>query len=625
MTTTSDPTSASASESATPGVSTPRPGSALLFPVEVVCAALVGVIVSLLLVGVLARYVFSYPIIWIDEIVSLAFLWSAMLGSVLAIDRNEHLRLNLFVEMLAPAKQQFVQTFALLVVAAFLGFLFWPSIEYVQAEWMIRSPALDMPNGFRVAAISTGIALMFVLVLRYVFSIASWRNIVLAALLIGVIGGVFWMLSPTLVKAGNVNIPIFLVGFVALALVAGVPIAFCFGIGTLSFLGFATTIPMEVMVNRMDEGMSSLVLVSVPIFVLLGCVLDATGMGKAIIDFLASLIGHVKAGMSYVLLGSLFIVSGISGSKVSDMAAVAPALFPEMKRRGHKPKEMIALLATGAAMADTVPPSIVLIVLGAVAGVSIAGLFNAGVVIAMVLLIALAALARWKARDEKLEGARRAPFKVIRATFLIAAPALLLPFLIRGAVGGGVATATEVSTLAVLYAIITGMFMYGGISLRKFYDMLVETAALTGAILIILGTALSMAWVIAQSGVAQQLADFMTNLPGGWVGFMVVTIVVFLILGCLLEGLPAILLLAPLMFPIAKKLGINDVHYAMVVVTSMNIGLMMPPIGVGFYVACRIGNVAPDEVMGAIWPYLAALLGGLMFIAFIPALSTAFI
>jgi TRAP-type C4-dicarboxylate transport system permease large subunit len=143
----------------------------------------------------------------------------------------------------------------------------------------------------------------------------------------------------------------------------------------------------------------------------------------------------------------------------------------------------------------------------------------------------------------------------------------------------------------VLYAALTGIFMYGGIKLRKFYDMLVETAALTGAILIILGTALSMAWVIAQSGVAQQLADFMTNLPGGWVGFMAVTIIVFLVLGCLLEGLPAILLLAPLMFPIAKKLGINDVHYAMVVVTSMNIGLMMPPIGVGFYVACRIGGV----------------------------------
>ena len=211
---------------------------------------------------------------------------------------------------------------------------------------------------------------------------------------------------------------------------------------------------------------------------------------------------------------------------------------------------------------------------------------------------------------------------MIRKTLVIAAPALLLPFLIRGAVGGGVATATEVSTLAVVYAMVAGIVMYGGFTLRRFYVMLVETAALTGAILIILGTALSMAWVIAQSGVAQQLATFMTNLPGGWMGFMAVTIVVFLVLGCLLEGLPAILLLAPLMFPIAKQLGINDVHYAMVVVTAMNIGLMMPPIGVGFYVACRIGDVSPDEAMGAIWPYILALIAGLLAIAYIPTIST---
>ena len=125
--------------------------------------------------------------------------------------------------------------------------------------------------------------------------------------------------------------------------------------------------PLMVIVSRMDEGMSSIILVSIPVFVLLGCILDATGMGKAIVQLLSSLVGHIKAGMSYVLLGSLFIVSGISGSKTSDMATIAPALFPEMERRGHKKPAMVALLATGAAMADTVPPSIVLIVLGSVA------------------------------------------------------------------------------------------------------------------------------------------------------------------------------------------------------------------------------------------------------------------
>ena len=599
-----------------------RPGSHIVKPIEALCAALVALIVVLLLIGVVSRYVFSNPVIWIDEVASIAFLWVSMLGAVLAVDRNEHLRLNLFVEMMPKRLGRFVQTFALLVVASFLLFLLHPSVEYVKSEWMIRTPALDLPNGFRVSAIGMSMALMLALVLRHAYAISLKTDLFMATGLVALIGGACWLLSPTLQTLGNLNIPIFLIGFVAVCLVCGVPIAFCFGIGTLCFLAFSTTIPLEVVINRMDEGMSSLVLVSVPIFVLLGCVLDATGMGKAIIDFLASLIGHVKAGMSYVLLGSLFIVSGISGSKVSDMATVAPALFPEMKRRGHKPREMIALLATGAAMADTVPPSIVLIVLGSVAGVSIAGLFNSGVVVAMVLLVALAALARWKARHEHVEGVKRAPFITIRRTFMIAGPALLLPFLIRGAVGGGVATATEVSTLAVMYAMIAGIFLYGGFSLRKLYDMLVETAALTGAILIILGTALSMAWVIAQSGVAQQLATYMTTLPGGWMGFMAVTILVFLVLGCLLEGLPAILLLAPLMFPIARQLGINDVHYAMVVVTAMNIGLMMPPIGVGFYVACRIGNVSPDEAMGAIWPYIAALIVGLLVIAYVPTIST---
>jgi tripartite ATP-independent transporter DctM subunit len=189
-------------------------------------------------------------------------------------------------------------------------------------------------------------------------------------------------------------------------------------------------------------------------------------------------------------------------------------------------------------------------------------------------------------------------------------------------VGGGIATATEVSTIAVLYAFVIGIVLYGGISGRKAYDMLVETAALSGAILLILGTALAMAWALTQTGFAQKLAAYMTGLPGGWLVFMALTIVVFLVLGCVLEGLPAIVLMAPLMFPIAKSLGINDVHYAMVVVTAMNIGLMTPPIGIGFYIACKIGNVSPDEAMGAIWPYLVALLVGLVVIALVPAFST---
>ena len=598
-----------------------RPSPVWMRPIEALSALLMLNITVLLLVGVISRYVFGKPIIWADEVVSLSFIWLTMLGAAIAVYRNEHLRLSLFVDMLPERPRDFVHAFALVAIAALLVALIGPAIEYAKEEWYIHTPALDMPNSFRVSSIAFGFIAMLGMVLIYAGRTVRKTDLALAVVLVAAIAGACWALSPQLMKLGTANIGIFLIGFVAVCLVAGVPIAFCFGIGAVCYLAFSTHVPVTVVIGRMDEGMSSLVLVSVPIFVLLGCVLDVTGMGKAIVDFLASLLGHIKAGMSYVLLGSLFIVSGISGSKVSDMATVAPALFPEMKRRGHKPREMVALLATGAAMADTVPPSIVLIVLGAVAGVSIAGLFQAGFVVAMVLLAVLLVMARWKARNEDMHGARRAPMRVVGRFLLVAAPALVLPFIIRSAVGEGVATATEVSTVAVVYALFVGHVLYGGIGLRRFYNMLVDTAALSGAVLLVLGAASAMAWSITQSGVVQQLSVFLTTLPGGWIGFMAVTIVVFVVLGCLLEGLPAVLLLAPILFPIAKTLGINDLHYSMVIVCAMNIGLMMPPIGVGFYIACRIGGAKPDDVIGAIWPYLAALLLGVVIIAAVPWIS----
>lgn len=601
------------------------PGSIWMRPVEVISAMLLTFIIAILLVGVTARYVFSSPIIWGDETASIAFLWLAMLGAAIAIDRHEHLRLTVFLNLCSERKQTFITTVGLLLTAVFLGSLLYPAIDYAIEESYVTSAALLIPMSYRAAALPVGLGLMLAIVILHGVRIGNIRMLLGAAVLIGAVGGALLALEPALAALGNWNIVLFLVVGVGILLAMGVPIAFCFGLGALSFLTFTSSMPIFVIVGRMDEGMSSIILLSVPIFVLLGCILDATGMGRAIVEVLASLLGHVRAGMSYVLLGSMFLVSGISGSKVSDMATVAPALFPEMKRRGHKPPEMIALLATGAAMAETVPPSIVLIVLGSTAGVSIAGLFTSGFAIAMVLLLVLAVLARWKSRHESMENVRRASFATIRKAVVLAAPALLLPFLIRSAVGGGVATATEVSTIAVLYALVIGATLYGGISLRKLYSMLVETAALSGAILMILGCASAMAWALTQTGFAFKLAQVVTGLPGGWLTFMAVTVAIFMVLGCVLEGLPAIVLMAPIMFPIARTLGINDVHYSMVVVTAMNIGLIAPPIGIGFYIACKIGGVSPDEAMKAIWPYIGALLVGLALIAVFPILSTAFL
>src|SRR5439155_11111283 len=214
-------------------------------------------------------------------------------------------------------------------------------------------------------------------------------------------------------------------------------------------------------------------------------------------------LGRVRGGLAYVLLGAMYLVSGISGSKAADMAAVAPVLFPEMKRRGANPGDLIALLSSSGAMSETIPPSLVLITIGSVTGVSIAALFNGGLLPALVLALALCVIVWVRYRDDDLTGVRRATWGEAGRTFIIALPGLALPFIIRFAVVEGVATATEVSTIGIFYTIVAGLFIYRRFDWRRIYPILVETAALSGAILVIVGCATAMAWALTESGFSQ--------------------------------------------------------------------------------------------------------------------------
>ena len=435
----------------------------------------------------------------------------------------------------------------------------------------------------------------------------------------------FWLFGSNLKGAGHINLVIFFLGVVSICVFAGVPIAFAFALATFGFLALTTRVPMLTLVGRMDEGMSHLMLLAVPTFIFLGQLLEMTGMAKAMIQSLASLLGHIRGGLSYVLVGAMYLVSGISGSKAADMAAIAPALFPEMIKRGAKPGELVALLSATGAQTETVPPSIVLITVGSVASVSIAALFTGGLIPALVLGIFLCFVVGYRYRNEDLSGVQRVSKQQALKLFLVAAPAIALPFVIRAAVVEGVATATEVSTIGILYSIIIGIVLYRQFDWRRLGPMLVETVILSGAILLIIGAASAMAWALTQSGFSRELAEFMKALPGGRTTFLIVSILAFIVLGSVLEGIPAIVLFGPLLFPIARALGVHEVHYAMVVVLSMGLGLFAPPFGVGYYSACAIGNVDPEKGMRPIWGYMAALFLGLVLVAAFPWLSIGFL
>jgi tripartite ATP-independent transporter DctM subunit len=307
------------------------------------------------------------------------------------------------------------------------------------------------------------------------------------------------------------------------------------------------------------------------------------------------------------------------------MAAIAPALFPEMKSRGAKPGELVALLAATGAQTETVPPSLVLITIGSVTGVSIAALFTGGLLPALVLGATLCGVVWWRNRKEDLSHVVRVPLKRVSWLFIVAFPALALPFVIRAAVVEGVATATEVSTIGIVYSVLAGLLIYRQFDWRRLFPMLVDTACLSGAILLIIGTATGMAWGLTQSGFSRLLAELMTGLPGGATTFLLVSIIAFTILGSVLEGIPAIVLFGPLLFPVAHQLGVHEVHYAMVVVLSMGLGLFAPPLGVGYYAACAIGRVSPDSGIRPIIGYMLALLLGTLIVALFPWISIGFL
>jgi tripartite ATP-independent transporter DctM subunit len=591
--------------------------------VEAVAAVLVVVEVCLLFSGVVARYAFHRPIVWSDEMAGSVFLWLGMLGAVVALRRGEHMAFNALNTRVSPRTRAWLGALVSAGVIVTLAMLLRPAMDYVEDESFAIMPNLGVPGSWRVSAIEVGVILMLVTIVLQVIRREAVALTLAALAAVAVIGAGLWALGPWLAAIGNINLLVFFVAIVGVAIMVGVPIGFAFGIATLAYLAFTTTTPLSVVVNRLDQGMSQPLLLAIPMFIFLGLLIEVMGLARTIIAFVASLLGSVRGGLYYVLLVAMILVSGISGSKAADMAAVAPGLFPEMRRRGAKEGDLVALLAASAAMADTIPPSIVLITLGSVTGISIASLFTAGLLPALVLAAGLATLIFIRARSEPLPTLARPSWSDIGRSFLAAIPAIVLPFVIRWAVVDGVATATEVSTIGVVYTLIVGLLIYRPVQWSRMYPVLVETVALSGAILFVIGTATGMAWALTQSGFSSSLAAGMKSVSGGPHGFLLITIVVFVLLGNILEGIPAILLFAPLLLPVSHAFGIHDVHYSMVVVIAMSIGLFAPPFGIGFYSACAIGRVSPDEAVGHMWRYLGALFVALLLVAAVPWFSTA--
>jgi tripartite ATP-independent transporter DctM subunit len=615
--------------------------------VDLTASALVVAEIVILGAGVISRYLLKNPLYWTDELGSLGFLWLTMLGTISAYRRNGHMRVTLLRQRMSSPCGSISDVVNTLVVAILaLGLLaaaLWPTVPpetdglpgliasiasgdffatgYLGQQATDFTPALEIPRTVEVFGIVAGLVGLLVLALMRLID-SRPRCVLCTAITAAAVGLVAYLGRDTFAALGNLNLILFFVVFNSVAIGIGIPIAFAFGAATISYLLLVTGVPLSIVIGQMTDCLGNLVLVAIPLFVLLGLLMESAGIARRLVELIALLVGRLRGGMYIVLVAAMFLVSGISGSKLADMAAVTPVLFPEMERRGYKRTEMIALLATSGAMAELIPPALVLIIVGTVCSVSIQSLFTGGLLPAVVASLFLIVTALIRAGNGGSELKATDGAKSRWRAFVVALPGLALPFLIRFFVVSGLTTATEVSTAGVVYTLIVGLLVYREFDWRQAYPMLRETAVLTGAIVFMIATATAMSWALTQAGFATTLADVVEHAPGGKVTFVALSIILFIVLGSLLEGIPVIVLFGPLLFPIASQMGVNQVHYAIIVVLAMSIGMFAPPIGIGYYGACVVGKCDPDKAMLAMIPYLAALIGALLIIAELPFLST---
>ncbi len=405
--------------------------------------------------------------------------------------------------------------------------------------------------------------------------------------------------------------------FVVLLLLA-VPVSFTVGVAALAGFWWSGQHPLTQILKQTFEGVDSFVLLAIPLFILAGALMETGGIAVRLVRLAQVLIGWVRGGLSMAVVVAEYIFSGISGSTVADVSAIGSTMIPPMLRAGYRPEQAVAIVSAASAMGILVPPCILMIVIGSVANVSVAALFAAGFLPAVVLAIAIMAYIYFDARRSGIDASARSTWPEIRRIFLDALLPLGLPIIIFGGILGGAVTPTEAAVIAVVYAFIVGVFIYREIAWKDLPGIFIQAAVVTASVCFLLGTAAVVAWVLVVQAVPQMLLAAMTAVPGGSVMFLVLSAAIFIALGAVLEGLPAVVILMPTFLPVVRALGIDVVHYSTVVVAATGIGLFLPPIGVGFFIACGIARISVDRATGAMMPYVVMMCLGLLIVILVP-------
>jgi len=592
----------------------------LLRLTDAVAALLLAADLGVVVASVLLRSWFNAPVEWADDVARGLMVGSSFFGAASAIARAENPGVSFFVDLLPAGPRRIVDSAGALLVVVVSAYVAWTALAL---GWLTTGQTTGSGLPLELTFYPMGLgALCMTLFALDIFRRRPAAEIAGGVLVVALAAALYlaWdRLSP-----GTVPSPmmLMLLGFFV-TLVGGLPIGFALALAALVFIWVEGNLPGVIFAQQMARGIDNFVLLAIPFFILVGYLMEANGMSVRLIALLQRLIGHMRGGLNVVMVMSMVLFSGISGSKMADVAAVGSVLIPAARKSGQRPGSAVALLAASAVMAETIPPCINLIILGFVANISIGGLFMAGLLPAGLMAVALIAVSiifgkRPAARVET------APQMAAASLWGGGIVSLGLILMIFGGFKSGFATATEISAFAVLYALVVGGVVFRELGWRAAAQSFVHAATRSGLVLFIVSAAQALAFVLTLQQVPHAVAEMLVSLSGShgtWL-FLLLSIAILIVMGSVLEGAAALIIFGPLLMPVAMQLGVDPLHFGVVLVFGMGIGLFAPPLGLGLYGACLIGKVPIEETVKPILGYLGLLFLCLLVIAFVPSIST---
>lgn len=412
-----------------------------------------------------------------------------------------------------------------------------------------------------------------------------------------------------------------LVGILLGLLAINVPVAVTFGVTAALFLALLTDVPLTLIPQQMFGGTDSTVLQAVPFFLLAGALMDKGGISRRLVNFANVLVGWVTGGLAMVSVVASMFFAGISGSAAADSAAVGSVMIPAMERKGYAKDFAAALIACAGTIGTMIPPSIPMIIYGVTTGTSIGGLFIAGVVPGVLMGLALMAHAYAVSRRRGYSGLALPSAREAWVAFREALLTLLMPILVVGGILGGVFTPTEAAAIAVFYSLLLGGLVYRELTWSHLPEILVTTGVGTGVVMFLIATSTAYGWILARQGIPLALANSFTGVTENpWV-FLLLANLLLLVVGTVMETVPAIIIFAPVLLPLAKRLDVDPVFFGVLMVVNLSIGLASPPSGATLFVSTAIANEPLERVCRAVWPLFFSMVGILLLITLVPPLA----